>query len=61
MLGCVPCKIAVLVPLCSAALGAYDLFAVMLLAFKAVTNIELKAAGDFIGAGLGRHVFGDRA
>ncbi len=31
----------------------------MLLAFKAVTNTELKVASDFVGAGLGRHVSGD--
>ena len=56
MLGCMPCKFAVLASLCSAALGAYDL--TVLLAFKAVTNIELKVARDFVGAGLGRHVSG---
>ncbi|DBA91346.1 TPA: hypothetical protein ACH3X2_003992 [Trebouxia sp. C0005] len=38
-----------------------DITAAMLGLREAVTNIELKAAGDFIGAGLGRHVFGDRA
>ncbi len=31
----------------------------MLLAFKAATNIELGVAGDFVGAGLGRHVSGN--
>ncbi len=56
MLGCIT---AVLASLCSAPRGAYDLTAVMLLAFKAVANIELKVAGDFVGARLGRHVSGD--
>ena len=58
MLGCMPCCAKLLcLHYCALQLLVLMIkFAVMMLAFKAATNIELKAAGDFVGAGLGRYV-----
>ena len=52
---CCACTIV----LCSSWGLSSNLQSCCLLAFKAVTDIELKVAGDFVGAGLSRHVSGD--